>query len=281
MAQQTMRPNNVNLRKIYNNLDDLDDRLIVLELGQSPVLVKAATTANITLSGAQTIDGVSIVAGDKVLVKDQSTGKYNGIYIAAASAWSRSTDVLVDGLIVRVQKGTANADSFWSLTTDTFEVGTDTITFEMIVSWIAKTTATANTIAKRDADAKITAAGFIGPLTGNADTATSAGAISAAGEYEAPLKVGSGATTLWVWVNATNHLPYFKQSATAPSSDTDGALIGDNLHTGLYDDPLHYGTGASGWFEWMTAGGKKYIKTGATAPTTDTDGTCVGDQTAS
>ena len=54
--------------------------------------VVAATTANITLSGAQTIDGVSVVAGNRVLVKDQSTSSANGIYVAAVGAWARSTD---------------------------------------------------------------------------------------------------------------------------------------------------------------------------------------------
>jgi hypothetical protein len=52
----------------------------------------AATLANITLSGLQTIDGKAVVAGDRVLVKDQSTAANNGIYIASASAWSRSED---------------------------------------------------------------------------------------------------------------------------------------------------------------------------------------------
>jgi hypothetical protein len=51
-----------------------------------------ATLANITLSGLQTIDGHAVVAGDRVLVKDQSTAANNGIYIASASAWSRSED---------------------------------------------------------------------------------------------------------------------------------------------------------------------------------------------
>jgi len=54
--------------------------------------VKAATTANITLSGAQTIDGVSIVAGDRVLVKNQTASQNNGIYVAASGAWARSSD---------------------------------------------------------------------------------------------------------------------------------------------------------------------------------------------
>jgi hypothetical protein len=52
-----------------------------------------ATTVNITLSGLQTIDTYTTVAGDRVLVKNQSTSSQNGIYIASASAWTRSTDM--------------------------------------------------------------------------------------------------------------------------------------------------------------------------------------------
>ena len=55
--------------------------------------VRVATTGNITLSGTQTIDGVSISAGNRVLVKDQSSAPENGIYVCAAGAWSRSTDM--------------------------------------------------------------------------------------------------------------------------------------------------------------------------------------------
>ena len=51
------------------------------------------TTVNITLSGLQTIDGYTTVAGDRVLVKNQSSSQFNGIYIASASAWTRSTDM--------------------------------------------------------------------------------------------------------------------------------------------------------------------------------------------
>ena len=84
--------------------------------------VKAATTANITISGAQTIDGVSIVAGDRVLVKNQSTASENGIYLAAASSWSRTTDMdnwaEVPGAFCFVEQGTTNGDSGWVCTSD-------------------------------------------------------------------------------------------------------------------------------------------------------------------
>lgn len=96
---------------------------------------RAATTADITLSGAQTIDGVSVIAGDRVLVKDQSTGADNGIYVAASGAWARSTDAdtsleVTPGLFVAVEEGTANADTAWILTTDaTVTLGTTALTF--------------------------------------------------------------------------------------------------------------------------------------------------------
>lgn len=54
--------------------------------------VRCATTANITLSGTQTIDTVAVVANDRVLVKNQSTASQNGIYIASGSGWTRATD---------------------------------------------------------------------------------------------------------------------------------------------------------------------------------------------
>ncbi len=97
--------------------------------------VRVATTANITLSGTQTIDGVSVIAGDRVLVKDQSTGSQNGIYVVAAGAWSRATDADVNaevtaGMFTFVAEGTTNADTGWVLTTnDTITLGTTSLTF--------------------------------------------------------------------------------------------------------------------------------------------------------
>ena len=79
--------------------------------------VNAATTVNITLSGAQTIDTVSVVAGDRVLVKNQTNAYDNGIYVAASGAWSRSTDAdtwneLVSA-IVFVEYGTQGGSAWY------------------------------------------------------------------------------------------------------------------------------------------------------------------------
>jgi phage-related tail fiber protein len=96
--------------------------------------VRVATTANITLSGLQNIDGITVVAGDRVLVKNQTTASANGIYLASASAWTRSAD-FVNGLVSSgaftfVEQGTENADSGWVLTTDgTITIGTTALAF--------------------------------------------------------------------------------------------------------------------------------------------------------
>lgn len=83
--------------------------------------VACATTANITLSGEQTIDGVT-TSSSRVLVKNQSTSSQNGIYVSAAGAWTRSTDADTWTELVSaytwVQQGTINGDTGWVCTVD-------------------------------------------------------------------------------------------------------------------------------------------------------------------
>ncbi|WP_421196631.1 gp53-like domain-containing protein [Aeromonas enteropelogenes] len=84
--------------------------------------VRAATTANITLSGVQTIDGVVLTVGDRVLVKDQVEAAQNGIYQVSAQNWSRTTDAdtgnkLNSGSRVSVEAGAINAGKVWYLAT--------------------------------------------------------------------------------------------------------------------------------------------------------------------
>jgi len=83
--------------------------------------VKVATTANITLSNTgQTIDGYVIVNDDRVLVKDQTTGSQNGIYIAKTSAsWVKVTADTIQGALVFVENGTASNDFIYYCTNPT------------------------------------------------------------------------------------------------------------------------------------------------------------------
>lgn len=98
--------------------------------------VRVATTASITLSGLQTVDGVSLSDGDRVLVKNQSTGSENGIYVALLSDdWQRAND-LPDGscaadLTVFVSEGTTYSDTMFICTNDSGSdvVGTDSLVF--------------------------------------------------------------------------------------------------------------------------------------------------------
>ena len=98
--------------------------------------VHVATTANLaSLSGLLTIDGHTIEAGQRVLVKNQTTGSENGIYVAASGAWSRADDFdgtpTVDtGAFAFVEYGTTNGGTGWVLTTTgTITIGTTALAF--------------------------------------------------------------------------------------------------------------------------------------------------------
>lgn len=99
--------------------------------------VLVATTAPIILSGLQTVDGVALQAGHRVLVKDQPQAKDNGPYLVAAGAWVRSADAdtsakVTPGLLVLVERGSVNGDSAWQLVTDgPISLGVTALTFEM------------------------------------------------------------------------------------------------------------------------------------------------------
>ena len=103
--------------------------------------VRVATTATVTVSGpGAAIDGVTLSSGDRVLLKNQSTGSENGIYVfnGAASALTRATDAdanaeVTSGLFTFVEEGTVNADSGFVLTTDgSITVGSTALTFAQL-----------------------------------------------------------------------------------------------------------------------------------------------------
>lgn len=98
------------------------------------VKVRAASTANVTVSGldaGQTLDGVTLAEGDRVLLKNQTTGAENGVYVinadtvapTRASDWAAGADVR--GFSARVYEGTANENTVWAAYAEPAIVGTN------------------------------------------------------------------------------------------------------------------------------------------------------------
>ena len=147
--------------------------------------VRVATTANITiaddLDAGDAIDGITLSAGDRVLVKDQSTASQNGIYVSHATTPFRATDFDADsevtaGAFMFVEEGSTNADSGWVLTTDDdITVGSTSMAFTQFSgagqvtagAGMTKSGNTLNVIGTADkitvaADAVTIATGYIG-----------------------------------------------------------------------------------------------------------------------
>lgn len=101
---------------------------------------RVASTATLTLSGTQTIDGVAVIAGDRVLVKNQTTASENGIYDVAAGAWTRSTDSgtslqFNSGAFTFIEEGTIGAGKGFVLTTpNPITLGTTSLAFTLFSS---------------------------------------------------------------------------------------------------------------------------------------------------
>lgn len=116
LADPSASTDAVNLQYLQNFLNGIDWKNSV----------RAASTGNLSLaSPGASIDGISMVSGDRVLLKDQTTGSQNGIYIwnGAASAMTRSADAnasseVTTGMAVFVSEGTVNGDKAWILITD-------------------------------------------------------------------------------------------------------------------------------------------------------------------
>lgn len=100
--------------------------------------VRVLVATNITLSGLQTIDGVTTVANDRVAVTGQTTASANGIYLAQSGAWTRALDAdgnaeVTPGMAFFVEEGITYADSQWRLTTNgAIVVGTTALAFAQI-----------------------------------------------------------------------------------------------------------------------------------------------------
>lgn len=130
---------------------------------------RAATTAAITLSGEQTIDGVAIVSGDRVLVKNQSSAVDNGIYIASSGAWSRALDFdgardARNGTLVFVTSGSTNGTQIFRMTaTDPVNVGSTSNNWVVVANLDAASAAAAAQASAAAAAASAAAAATFNP----------------------------------------------------------------------------------------------------------------------
>jgi hypothetical protein len=114
----------------------------VIEVSKLLTHVRVVATTNITLSGVQTIDGVAVIAGDRVLVARQTAGAQNGIYVVASGAWSRAADFdaaaeMPQYTLVPVYEGAEHGLTAWLLLTPaTIVVGTTVIYFSEMIGHV-------------------------------------------------------------------------------------------------------------------------------------------------
>ena len=123
----------------------VDEIATVASTGTSTkVPARIASTIDLGLTGLAAIDGVTPIAGDRILAKNQADGTENGVYLAAAGAWSRATDFdddaeVFSGVQVYVEEGTANATKVFFLSTvNPITVGVTALVF--IVSTVGSLT---------------------------------------------------------------------------------------------------------------------------------------------
>ena len=183
--------------------------------------VRAISTTNITLSGTQTVDGVALVAGDRVLVAGQTAAAQNGIYDVAAGAWTRSLDANVSaevtsGMYVLVTEGTVNATSAWVLTTTgAITLDTTALTFSQF-SGAAQITAGAG-MTKTGNILNIVAADST--ITVNADS------IQVGSNSITNTQINSAAAIAYSKLNLTNSIVNADIAASAAIVDTKLATI--------------------------------------------------------
>jgi phage-related tail fiber protein len=197
--------------------------------------VRAATTANITLSGPQTIDGVALIAGDRVLVKDQTTPSQNGLYLVAAGAWTRTADAdnspageVSSGLYTFIEEGTTYADSGWVLASNNpITIGTTALAFQQFNGLgqltagtgltksgntlsITSSGVTAGTYSSMTVDVtgRVTAGTNPGYITANQNITVS-GDVTGSGTTSMALTLAASGVTAGTYNNsATAHTPF-------------------------------------------------------------------------
>jgi hypothetical protein len=254
--------------------------------------VRAATTGNITLSNTQTVDGVALSVGNRVLVKDQSTGSQNGIYVVASGAWARSTDAdnnpggeVTSGMFTFVEEGTINASTGFVLTTaDPITLGTTALTFTLFSS--SGTLIAGEGLSKSGNTLQVNVANGIEI---SADNVQLASTVAGTG-----LTFSSGVVNV---IGTTNRITANADSIDIAStyvgqtSITTLGTVGTGTWQGTIVGPTYGGTGVNNGTKTITLGGNfthsgahtltltTSANTNVTLPTTGTLATLAGSET--
>jgi hypothetical protein len=241
--------------------------------------VRVATIAPLTLASdlenGDEVDGVTLATGDRVLVKDQSSGAENGIYVVQASgAAVRATDAdssaeVTAGMFTFVAEGSVNADSGWVLTTnDTITLDTTALVFAQFSGagsitagdGLTKTGNTINAVGTADritvnsdsidiastyaGQTSITTLGTITTGTWDATTvAVTAGGTGVESFTDNGIVYGNGTSALDVTAAGTQHQVLLAGASGVPGFGavdlSQGAAVTNDLPV------THGGTGAS------------------------------------
>jgi hypothetical protein len=206
--------------------------------------VRAATTANITLSGTQTVDGVALAVGDRVLVKNQSTPSQNGIYVVAAGAWTRATDLDAPAeftnATVLVRQGAVAQGDIFKQTAVVTTVGTDAVTWAQIAEGNTVYTADGTTITLTGTQFAVGVINIVTNTTGTltvarggtgAVTLTSNGVLLGAGT-SAVTATSAGTANQVLRVPGGGGAPAFGQIALNQAAAVTGTLPVANGGTG-------------------------------------------------
>lgn len=240
---------NMNYQRINNLLDpafsgDAATKSYVDQLVQgldAKLSVKAASTVNLTLSGTQTVDGVALVANDRILVKDQTTQSQNGIYVVAAGSWGRGSDADTWNELISaytwVEQGTTQADTGWVSTVDQGGViATTPITWTQFsgagqITSGAGLTKTGNTLDVGAGSGITVAADTVGITPGGVTDAMLATAKS--GYYSTATH---GAGTTFTITQATHGLRVSRGLIVQCQVDATGAVILPDIAVGANGD---------------------------------------------
>ncbi len=231
---------------------------------------KCATTVNITLSGLQTIDGYTTLAGDRVLVKNQGTQSQNGIWIASSGAWVRSTDMdvwsEVPGAYTVILNGVQANTAWVSTSAETGTINVTPITFVLFSGVSTYTAGTGLTLAANQFS--ITNTGVTAASYGSASQSLSA-TVNAQGQLTSlsaqSIAIGAGQVTSGTFASSLLSGSY--TGITGVGTLTAGTWNASTIGVG------YGGTGANTFTAgYLKASGTAAFTTVTSIPSTDITG---------